>query len=41
MLDFTILQSIEKYDSLADSWETVFFELPQPLAKLGACILDR
>ena len=28
MQDFTILQSIEKYDTLADSWETVFFELP-------------
>ena len=28
MLDFSILQSIEKYDTLADGWETVFFELP-------------
>ena len=41
MLDFTILKTIEKYDSLSDAWETVFFELPQPLAKLGACMLDR
>ena len=28
MQDFSILQSIEKYDTLADAWETVFFELP-------------
>ena len=28
MNDFTILPSIEKYDTLADTWETVFFELP-------------
>ncbi len=41
MADFNILQSIEKYDTLTDLWETVFFELPQPLAKLGACLLDR
>ena len=26
---------------MADVWDTVFFELPQPLAKLGACLLDR
>jgi len=41
MSDFTVLAVIEKYDTLSDAWETVFFELPQPLAKLGACILDR
>lgn len=28
MADFNILQSIEKYDTLSDAWETVFFELP-------------
>lgn len=28
MADFNVLQSIEKYDSLSDAWETVFFELP-------------
>lgn len=28
MYDFTILNTIEKYDTLSDAWETVFFELP-------------
>ena len=28
MNDFTILSTIEKYNTLADTWETVFFELP-------------
>lgn len=28
MADFNVLSSVEKYDSLADFWDTVYFELP-------------
>ena len=41
MADFNVLATIEKYDTLSDAWETAYFELPQPLAKLGACLIDR
>jgi N-acetylneuraminic acid mutarotase len=41
MNDFHISESVEKYDSVADSWSSVFFTLPLPLAKLGACVIDR
>lgn len=41
MHDFNILQTIEKYDTIADTWVTVYFMLPRPLAKLGACLIDR
>jgi N-acetylneuraminic acid mutarotase len=41
MHDFTVLQTIEKYDTSTDSWQTLFFSLPLPLAKLGAVLVDR
>ena len=40
MHDYTVLQSIEKYDSLNDSWVKMYFKLPKPLAKLGTCLLN-
>ena len=38
--DFNVLQTIEKYDTIADSWVALFFKLPVPLAKLGVCVVD-
>jgi hypothetical protein len=38
--DFNVLQTIEKYDSLADNWVSVYFKLPVPLAKHGAAVVD-
>jgi N-acetylneuraminic acid mutarotase len=38
--DFTVLQTIEKYDTIADSWVSVYFKLPVPLAKHGATMID-
>lgn len=38
--DFNILQTIEKYDILADNWVSMFFKLPMPLAKLGAVAIE-
>jgi N-acetylneuraminic acid mutarotase len=38
--DFNVLQTIEKYDSHSDTWLSVYFKLPIPLAKLGACVVD-
>jgi len=41
MHDFNILATIEKYDTIADTWVTVYFQLPRPLAKIGVCLIDR
>ena len=41
MHDLQILSTIEKYDTITDTWITVFFTLPKPLAKLGTSLLDR
>lgn len=40
MHDYTVLQSIEKYDSLNDNWIKMYFKLPKPIAKLGSCLLN-
>lgn len=40
MHDYSVLQSIEKYDTLNDTWTKMFFRLPKPIAKLGSCLLD-
>ena len=40
MHDYQVLQSIEKYDTLADTWNVMYFKLPKPIAKLGAVIID-
>ena len=40
MHDYKILKSIEKYDSLADTWTVMYFTLPKPLAKLGTVLVD-
>jgi hypothetical protein len=40
MHDYTVLQSIEKFDSLNDTWIKMYFKLPKPIAKLGTCLLN-
>ena len=39
MQDYNILESVEKYDSISDTWSIMYFSLPKPLAKLGICLL--
>ena len=39
MQDYNILDTIDKYDSISDSWTLMYFRLPKPLAKLGAVLL--
>ena len=34
------MQSIEKYDTLADTWTKMYFKLPKPIAKLGSVLLN-
>ena len=38
--DFTVLQTIEKYDTISDQWVSLYFKLPVPLAKHGATVVD-
>jgi hypothetical protein len=38
--DYNVLNSIEKYDNVADNWQLIYIKLPLPLAKLGACAID-
>mmetsp|Transcript_42495 Transcript_42495/g.40743 ORF Transcript_42495/g.40743 Transcript_42495/m.40743 type:complete len:662 (+) Transcript_42495:374-2359(+) len=38
--DLQVLSTIEKYDSVCDSWVSVYFKLPIPLAKHGAAVID-
>lgn len=40
MHDYQVLQSIEKYDCLQDTWNIMYFKLPMPMAKLGAVLCD-
>ena len=40
MHDYCILQSIEKYDTLSDTWNVMYFKLPHPLAKTGCCLIS-
>ena len=39
MHDYTILKTVEKYDTLADTWTVMYFSLPKPLAKMGSCLI--
>ena len=39
MHDYAILQSVEKYDTISDTWNVMYFKLPRPLAKLGSCLI--
>ena len=41
MHDYNVLTTIEKYDTIADQWVTVYFQLPRPLAKMGVCLVER
>ena len=38
MHDYQVLQSVEKYDTLADTWNKMYFKLPKPIAKLGSVL---
>lgn len=38
--DYTVIQTIEKYDSISDAWLSVYFKLPVPLAKHGMTVVD-
>jgi N-acetylneuraminic acid mutarotase len=38
--DYDVLQSIEKYDAVLDSWVTLYVKLPVPLAKLGVAPIE-
>lgn len=38
--DYSVIQTIEKYDSISDAWLSVYFKLPIPLAKHGAVVVD-
>ena len=40
MQDYSILDTIEKYDTIADTWTIMYFKLPKPLAKLGSCLVN-
>ena len=33
------MNTIEKYDVITDTWISLYFKLPVPLAKLGSCAL--
>jgi len=41
MHDYTVLQNIEKYDSVTDVWITLYVKLPMPLAKSAAIAIDK
>ena len=32
--DYSILNTIEKYDTITDTWISLYFKMPMPLAKL-------
>ena len=40
MSDYMICNSIEKYDVITDTWISVYFKLPMPLARMGAVVLN-
>lgn len=37
--DYQILNSMEKYDVITDTWISLYFKLPMPLAKLASVSL--
>ena len=37
--DYQILNTIEKYDIITDTWISLYFKLPTPLAKLASVSL--
>ena len=40
MSDYMILNTIEKYDIITDTWISVYFKLPIPLARLAATAIS-
>jgi len=38
MHDYRVLDTIEKYDSLQDTWTVMYFKMPYPIAKHGSVI---
>jgi N-acetylneuraminic acid mutarotase len=40
MQDYSVVDTIEKYDCIADAWTIMYFKLPRPLAKLGSVLID-
>jgi N-acetylneuraminic acid mutarotase len=36
-----MLDNIEKYDTITDTWITLYFKLPYPLAKHSAVAVDK
>jgi hypothetical protein len=38
--DYDVLNSIEKYDCVVDSWQLLNYKMPSALAKLGVCVTD-
>lgn len=39
MHDYRVSDTIEKYDSLQDTWTMMYFRMPQPTAKHGSVIV--
>lgn len=39
--DYQILNNVEKYDSITDTWISLYFKLPSPLAKMAAVAIDK
>ncbi len=40
MHDYMVLDTIEKYDSLQDTWTVMYFRMPMPIAKHGSVIIN-
>jgi len=39
--DYQVLNNIEKYDVITDTWVSLYYKLPIPLAKFGSCAIDK
>lgn len=39
--DYTMLMTIEKYDTITDTWITLYYKLPYPMANLAAVAIDK
>jgi hypothetical protein len=39
--DYQVLNNVEKYDVITDTWVSLYYKLPIPLAKLGAWVIDK
>lgn len=39
--DFQMLMTIEKYDTITDTWLTLYYKLPYPLANHAAVAIDK